>query len=378
MLRGNTGLRNNKGLRSGSFILEIGEAYTKCGFAGESSPRFIVPTTYSFIDQKLVTNGVGAMSTHDWRKILFAFLKELYFYHVQVSPADRRVVVCENPFWPTVFKTALSSALFDLDVPSVMFIPKAPLPLYLSFKESGIVIDVGYVEIRVLAISGGFPAQSAMQTCPVGMRTIHHAFVEQVKDLAGMPKDQLDNIVRKVLYVGAKEEKCNQDVVVTIATGSTVNIPGSARISACNTIFGDNEDENSVGKAVLDAVILVPIDARALVIDNLVVSGGTSMLPGFAHRLLQEIDSLIALPRYSQLTGLKGRFRITSSVVPGHLQHYLGAAIVGSMEINDDSFFTKEYLQQGGVIPDWLTAANALDKDGDENVEQGPSEYLIF
>ena len=111
MLRGTaaSGLRG-KGLRSGSLILEIGEAYTKCGFAGESSPRFILPTEFSFCEkvrqtithtnseartptqtedtftytqhtrtQRFVTRGVGTMTAHDWNETLFNYLKKLYF-----------------------------------------------------------------------------------------------------------------------------------------------------------------------------------------------------------------------------------------------------------------------------------------------------------
>ena len=48
-----------------------------------------------------------------------------------------------------------------------------------------------------------------------------------------------------------------------------------------------------------------PIDARKVLSENLVVIGGTAMLPGFLHRLLAEIRLLVEKPKYSTVLASK-------------------------------------------------------------------------
>ena len=48
----------------------------------------------------------------------------------------------------------------------------------------------------------------------------------------------------------------------------------------------------------LPIFIQCPIDMRRPMADNLVFIGGTSMLPGFSHRLLAEMRLLLTKPKY--------------------------------------------------------------------------------
>lgn len=66
-----------------------------------------------------------------------------------------------------------------------------------------------------------------------------------------------------------------------------------------------------------------PIDARKVLSENLVVIGGTSMLPGFLHRLLAEIRHLVEKPKYSNVLASKS-FRIHSPPAKPNCTAWLG------------------------------------------------------
>lgn len=66
-----------------------------------------------------------------------------------------------------------------------------------------------------------------------------------------------------------------------------------------------------------------PIDARKVLSENLVVIGGTSMLPGFLHRLLAEIRLLVEKPKYSNVLASKS-FRIHSPPAKPNCTAWLG------------------------------------------------------
>ena len=69
-----------------------------------------------------------------------------------MNPKDRRVLVCENTFWPANFKFALAQALFEYDVPALLFLPSLILPLYTTKMRAGLVVDIGARETRVLPV----------------------------------------------------------------------------------------------------------------------------------------------------------------------------------------------------------------------------------
>ena len=43
-----------------------------------------------------------------------------------------------------------------------------------------------------------------------------------------------------------------------------------------------------------------PVDTRRALAENILVMGGTALLPGFKHRLMKELEDLIAKPYYTE------------------------------------------------------------------------------
>lgn len=66
-----------------------------------------------------------------------------------------------------------------------------------------------------------------------------------------------------------------------------------------------------------------PIDTRKVLSENLMVIGGTAMLPGFLHRLLAEIRLLAEKPKYRDALATKS-FRIHSPPAKPNCTAWLG------------------------------------------------------
>ena len=67
-------------------VLDIGSAFTKVGYAGESSPRAIIRTPPNL--ETLDKDSLG--------DALVEFVHKLYFEILLVNPKDRRVVLLES------------------------------------------------------------------------------------------------------------------------------------------------------------------------------------------------------------------------------------------------------------------------------------------
>ena len=59
--------------------------------------------------------------------------------------------------------------LFELGCPGMLFFAAPTLPVYTTGQKDGLVVDIGWEEVRVLPVYSGFPVWSALSYAPLGM-----------------------------------------------------------------------------------------------------------------------------------------------------------------------------------------------------------------
>merc|ERR1719376_844755 len=105
-------------------VVDIGTAYTKCGLAGETAPRCIIPSKVTNSRTKEVVDVWDYSSAAELYENLKTLLYTLIFRHLLVTPKDRRVVVVESFLCPSEFRETLAEVLFKhYEVGSVLFAP---------------------------------------------------------------------------------------------------------------------------------------------------------------------------------------------------------------------------------------------------------------
>ena len=101
----------HRGIDQEAVILDIGAAYTKCGYSGETTPRYILPTPqslYKSVDKAEATS------------ILKDFMRIIFFHKLQCKPKEGATLVAEDLMAPRHVMEALHSVLFcDLQIPLV-------------------------------------------------------------------------------------------------------------------------------------------------------------------------------------------------------------------------------------------------------------------
>ncbi|XP_010182743.1 PREDICTED: actin-related protein 10-like, partial [Mesitornis unicolor] len=130
------------------------------------------------------------------------------------------------------------------------------------------------------------------------------------------------------------------------------------RDSVVEMLFEQDNEETSVATLILDSLIQCPIDTRKQLAENLVIIGGTAMLPGFLHRLMAEIRYLVEKPKYKEVLATK-TFRIHTPPAKPNCVAWLGGAIFGALQdILGSRSVSREYYSQTGRIPDWCCLNN--------------------
>lgn len=137
--------------------------------------------------------------------------------------------------------------------------------------------------------------------------------------------------------------------------GSTnLIIPGIAREQAADVIFKHDNEARSLPTAILDIILKCPVDTRRCLMENIVVVGGTVMLPGFHDRLMRELKDISSSGKYVNCF-FSSSFKFHSTYVPANCTAWMGGSIHGSVDIlNERSVFRDRFLQTN-QLPDWTS-----------------------
>lgn len=364
-------------------VLDIGKAYTKCGVAGEMCPRCIIPSELKKDKNRQVKKLWEYQSEEELFENLKEFLFILYFRYLLINPKDRRIVVCESLMCPALFRETLARVLFQhFEVVSVLFSPGHLTTVLTLGITTGLVMDVGYSETLVVPVYEGIPILKAVQSLPVAGKAIHRNIFKLVaengkvrsgdveKPFSEVSEEILEDIkvrccfvtrwdrakkVHDVTMFGADASilpPAPSDVEYPLNGNSILHIGGKVREHACEVLFEQDNEQQSITTLLLDAILQCPIDMRLELSQNIIIIGGTAMLPGFYHRIQMELQWLLTLPRYANVLALK-KFHFHHTPSKPNYTAWLGGAMFGALETLPSKSISKECYAESGTLTDW-------------------------
>ncbi|GAB6021667.1 Actin- protein 10 [Chamberlinius hualienensis] len=361
-------------------ILDIGNAYTKCGFAGDSSPMCIIPSTVFDPQSKKKVNIRDYTSPDHLYCLLSEFINRLYFKFLLVNPKDRRLVIIESVFTPSVFRETLAKLMFiQYEVSSVVFAPSHLMTLYTLGVRTALVMDVGYDETTVIPVYEGVVMINSSEDYAVAGKALHNrlrslliehstvkmagnveAGVETILDF--LDEEILEDIKVRACFVTpferskalAKGEELKQipPFNYPLLGSKILSVDGIVRELTMESLFERDGEEKSLASMILNCILKSPIDMRRALAENIIIVGGSSMVPGFQHRLLMEIKHLLSEPRYKSKLALK-TFKFHTPPAKENYVSWLGAAIFAASDNTLVRSITREQYLQQSLIPCW-------------------------
>jgi len=183
-----------------AIVIDIGHAYTKCGFAGENGPHTIIPS-------KIIQNNV-TIKIHDYKahkksnssnfnlkridieeeslkEILNDFLFRIFFKILNSNARERKVVIVESILTDSFFRKVLADVLYkSFQVLSVLFLPSHLATLYALGLNTGLVIDCGFVDCQLLPITESVPMSGLCDFVNLGAQKIHQEIEKLIRQYA--------------------------------------------------------------------------------------------------------------------------------------------------------------------------------------------------
>ncbi|XP_014274198.1 actin-related protein 10 [Halyomorpha halys] len=375
------------GLTAGkpAVVVDFGARYTKFGFAGEFSPRCIIPT-------QVICPSTGKLrwvfdyeDEADLYALLVTFIHKLYFRHALVSPKDRDVVVIESLLSPTKFRDAVAKVFFlHYEVSSLLYLPSHLIVLAGLGLSTALVVDVGYSESQVIPVFEGVPVLNAWQAQPIGSKAVEERLRKNLKeayeeiknaggdasrvlkptdlDLETLPDYVIEDIKVRTCFVTTYERgKAMADGIrppqppfadYRLGGYSVLRIPGEVREATYEVVFERDNEQSSLANLILESILKCGIDTRRVLAENLVIVGGTSMAPGFKSRLITELRRLVKDNVYKSKLYISN-FKVHVPLVKENIASWLGGSIFGATDMLPLRALTKEKYFTLKTVPDW-------------------------
>eukprot|EP01130_Rhizamoeba_saxonica_P001698 TRINITY_DN11562_c0_g1_i2.p1 TRINITY_DN11562_c0_g1~~TRINITY_DN11562_c0_g1_i2.p1 ORF type:complete len:327 (-),score=78.37 TRINITY_DN11562_c0_g1_i2:93-1073(-) len=317
---------------------------------------------------------------------------------------------------PIPFKRTICKILFThFLVESIVFVPSMALSLFPLELSSGLVIDSGFSDTRILPIFEGAVILKCAQFINIGEKHVFERILDVLRTYPSISKNA-DRVITKYmeLRLSLKEviqnveelpeevdlselvhleedehfdESTLQDIKVkfcyvkgfeTIPNYENINVDEytfdttenieyklpSNRILHINEnvrkypydiMFGWLDEEESLCVKILECLRKCPIDTRKILANNIVITGGNTMVPGFKQRIIAELKHYIQLPDYQDLIGLQGFFNIKPSPFPENILSWVGGSIIASLDFEDACINRESYIENPYIpIPDWV------------------------
>lgn len=195
-------------------VVDVGTGYTKCGYAGNSEPQYIFPTSIAVREaNKIGSKGVQGVEdldfyigdeasnqpgysvkyplrhglVEDW-DLMERYMEQVIFKYLRAEPEDHYFLLTEPPMNSPENREYTAEIMFEsFNVPGLYIAVQAVLALaasWVSKKDgertlTGTVIDSGDGVTHIIPVAEGYVIGSCIKHIPIAGRDITQ-FVQQL------------------------------------------------------------------------------------------------------------------------------------------------------------------------------------------------------
>ena len=356
-------------------VIDLGNAYTKIGFSGEDLPKEIIPSLYArnkmfdkkneigAFDQKMDVFGYEAtepqyekdydlfyLTCGDHKektsKEYLEFLKDALENKMGLSTSEYDVIVNISPIKnEDNIRTYGRLFIEELGFKGLAMINSSSLSLFATGKTTGVIVQCGECRTYTVPIYEGFPLYHALNKARVGGRDITDIFRAGIEEnkigIRSGDIHTLRQVKEKTCCVPVKHDynyyldENNEDIIkkeTQLLFNPTVWEKTSSELGLIELIAGSIKKTEMIDKAFKESLV-----------ENVVLSGGTSMMEGFPQRIYN------GLVEYKEEEGFELEYTpIITAEINRNIGKWIGMSMIGSMSSFDKLFIKKQDYQELG------------------------------
>jgi actin, other eukaryote len=359
-------------------VIDNGSGMVKAGFSSDAAPRVVCPAiigapklseglksansggkSYYVGDEALAKRGILALRypiehgiVEDWND-MEKIWEHVFTNELRVNPTEYPVLLTEAAMNPKRNREKMLQIMFEnFQVPAVYVAVQAILSLYASGRTTGVVLDCGDGVSHTVPVFEGYAIRHAINRLNIAGRDItdylailmskngtYNCSTSAEKEIVRDIKEKFLSIKEK----GAEEKEGGfiEELNYELPDGQNIYIKDE-RFEAGEILFNPmliGRDEEGIHKLVHKSVQGCDIDLRKPLYGNIVLSGGTTMIPGIERRLAYELEGLVA-----------ERMKV-KVLAPAERNYsvFTGGAVLSSLSSFDNMWVTDEEYEELGA-----------------------------
>ncbi|XP_060522899.1 actin-like [Cylas formicarius] len=337
-----------------TIVIDLGSAETKAGFAEEELPTYTLPSVVSQDKENKVTllgsNALGQTNitypiehgqVKDWEAIEQIFGD--VFRGLDVVCQDHPLLLTQPANNPKRDKEKLAEILFEVfDVSALYEEMQAVLSLYSSGRHAGLIVESGHGVTSVVPILSGYAISKAILRLDIGGGELDKYLVQLLNNRGyNVPLEVARDIKEKCCY--SDEGTSYPDTEsYKLPDGQVIHL-GQERTQCPQALFDptlvEQYESQGIHEMVYRSIMNCDIDLRRDFANNIVLSGGTTLLKDFEHRLKTELDTRVSLSMRISIMADKDR------------KYYVwrGGSILGSLSTFRNVCVSKKEYDEYGI-----------------------------
>lgn len=321
-------------------ILDISSAFVRAGFAGDALPLVTIksvdqnnhsssstiPPYYNVNDASMTTEQHDMVisslfsSNAVLRKVSEIYskdhsnnsrqsksmsernlqikLSDIFVNHLLVPPSKTKIIIVDSNY-SILEKSRISTILLSkIGVKSIIWVPEPMLHVIGANNSNGLVVNVRWDLLLINPIIDLRILNHLEDDKRFNGSSLHYKIIEKLIELedeavnALLERNDLFNIIENFIanavYVRPIDDKENDSRLFQISKG--ISIPNRLRYEVIESLFFEEEN---ICQVIASTVKKSPIDIRQVLLENIIIAGETSNIPGFKVRLIQEVRNLV-------------------------------------------------------------------------------------
>ncbi|MHA1732465.1 MAG: hypothetical protein ACTSU5_11010 [Promethearchaeota archaeon] len=314
-------------------VIDIGESTCKVGIAGEEKPIAIFPTIVGrekyrsvMVDTQVHTRSayvgddcanmrgvlkisypISRGSIMNWEDY-YEILTHIFYNVLRIEPSQHPVIYIEHTMTPPDTREYIAQVLLDTyKVQSLFMANSSLLALFSVGLTDGLVLEVGEGNTYIVPVANGDLYYAGVMKLNLASADI----AENLRSLLLRYGHSLDFSAQKEILRDIKEKNCYvaldpqserarsqqiDRVSYTLPDGETMVIDGETRFQAAEILFHPEIlGYNTLGipEAIIQSISRLGFAWRRIMVENIVLCGGTAKLTGFDLRLERELEALL-------------------------------------------------------------------------------------
>ncbi|CAF1451683.1 unnamed protein product [Rotaria magnacalcarata] len=315
-----------------SIVMDNGSGTIKAGFAGDSQPCTVFPTTIGCLRHASVSPGMNLKDQYIGSEVIenkdilsihypiehgivtnWDDMEKIWhhtFYNkLRIAPEEHPFLLTEAPLNPKANREKMAQVLFEhFNVPALYVAIQPVLTFYASGRIAGIVLEIGDGVSATVPIFQGYAVPNAISRLDLAGRDLTDWMARLLAErgysfTSTAQREIVRDMKEKLGYVALdfqdelSEASHSKDIEKNyeLPDGQKIKI-GNERFRCPEALFTPSiigQQESGIANMVYDTIMKCDINLRGRLYRRIVLSGGTTSTTGLENRLKKEIRKLV-------------------------------------------------------------------------------------